>query len=41
MRKRLAENGYRFNTLAETVVTSRQFRNRRPVTGPMTASVKG
>jgi hypothetical protein len=41
MRKRLAQNGYRFSTLAETVVTSRQFRNRRPLNGSMTASVKG
>jgi hypothetical protein len=41
MRKRLAQNGYRFSTLAETVVTSRQFRNRRPLIGSMTASVKG
>jgi hypothetical protein len=29
MQRRLAAGGYRFETLVETVVTSRQFRNRR------------
>lgn len=29
MQKRLAANGYRFDSLVETIVTSRQFRNRR------------
>jgi mono/diheme cytochrome c family protein len=29
MQRRLAAGGYRFGTLVETVVTSRQFRNRR------------
>ena len=38
MQKRLAQNGYRFNTLAETIVTSRQFRYRRR---PLTTFVKG
>ncbi|MES2462289.1 MAG: DUF1592 domain-containing protein [Armatimonadota bacterium] len=43
MQKRLAQGGYRFNSLAETIVTSRQFRNRRPLNRPFTAtaSVKG
>lgn len=29
MQKRLASNGYRFNSLLETIITSPQFRNRR------------
>ncbi|HLK59263.1 MAG TPA: DUF1592 domain-containing protein [Chthonomonadaceae bacterium] len=29
MQQRLASGGYRFDTLVETIVTSRQFRNRR------------
>jgi hypothetical protein len=41
MRKRLAQNGYRFNTLVETIVTSRQFRNRRPLDRPLATIVKG
>jgi cytochrome c553 len=29
MRQKLSANGYRFSTLVETIVTSKQFRNRR------------
>jgi hypothetical protein len=29
MESRLAANGYRFNTLVETIVASPQFRNKR------------
>ncbi|MGV3723449.1 MAG: DUF1585 domain-containing protein, partial [Actinomycetota bacterium] len=29
MRQKLAGNGYRFSTLLESIVTSKQFRNRR------------
>jgi hypothetical protein len=32
MRQRLAKGEYRFHTLVETIVTSRQFRNRRATT---------
>ncbi|MBC8136694.1 MAG: DUF1592 domain-containing protein, partial [Fibrella sp.] len=32
MRQRLAKGEYRFNTLVETIVTSRQFRNKRAQT---------
>jgi mono/diheme cytochrome c family protein len=42
MRKRLTQNEYRFDTLAETIVNSRQFRNRRATTASLNmASLKG
>lgn len=34
LQKRMAVNGYKFNTLVETLVTSQQFRNRRIPTPP-------
>ncbi|MGC4045188.1 MAG: DUF1592 domain-containing protein [Armatimonas sp.] len=34
VQKRMAANGYKFNTLVETIVTSQQFRNRRIPTLP-------